>query len=123
VNTDLANSLAQGMSHDVVNGGTAAAAASASGWNRPTIAKTGTTEEHKSVAFLAATPQYAGAVMTYADGNHPEVICANPIRFCPGASQGVFGGQVAAPTWFNAMKAIHEGLPVAQLPPAAARYK
>jgi membrane peptidoglycan carboxypeptidase len=123
VNSDLANSLAQGMSHDTTGSGTAADAARGSGWNRPTIGKTGTTEEHKSVAFLAATPQYAGAVMTYADGNSPQVICANPIRLCPGSSQGVFGGQVAAPTWFNAMKAIHEGLPVAPLPPAAPRYK
>jgi membrane peptidoglycan carboxypeptidase len=123
VEPELANSLAQGMSHDTTGSGTAAAAASGSGWNRPTIGKTGTTEEHKSVAFLAATPQYAGAVMTYADGNSPQVICANPIRLCPGSSQGVFGGQVAAPTWFNAMKAIHEGLPVAPLPPAAPRYK
>ncbi|KOV81648.1 transglycosylase domain-containing protein [Nocardia sp. NRRL S-836] len=120
---DLANSLAQGLSHDTVGSGTAADAARATGWTRPTIGKTGTTEEHKSVAFMAATPQYAGAVMTYADGNRPEVICANPIRFCPGSSQGVYGGQVAAPTWFNAMKVIHEGLPTVPLPPAAPRYR
>ncbi|MEU7479559.1 transglycosylase domain-containing protein [Lentzea sp. NPDC042327] len=123
VTPDLANSLAQGLSHDTVGSGTAADAARAAGWTRPTIGKTGTTEEHKSVAFMAATPQYAGAVMTYADGNRPEVICANPIRFCPGSNSGVYGGQVAAPTWFNAMKVIHEGLDPAPLPPAAARYK
>ncbi len=123
VNPDLANSLAQGLSHDTTGQGTAASAASAAGWNRPAIGKTGTTEEHKSVAFMAATPQFAGAVMTYADGNRPEVICANPIRFCPGSRNGVYGGQVAAPTWFNAMKKIHEGLPVVPLPPAAPRYK
>ncbi|MCG8925992.1 transglycosylase domain-containing protein [Lentzea sp. CC55] len=123
VNTELANSLAQGMSQDTAAGGTAAEAARSTGWNRPVIGKTGTTEEHKSVAFMAATPQYAGAVMTYADGNRPEVICANPIRLCGGSNAGVFGGQVAAPTWFNAMKAIHDGLPVVPLPPAAGRYK
>ncbi|SDP98348.1 Membrane carboxypeptidase (penicillin-binding protein) [Lentzea jiangxiensis] len=123
VNTELANSLAQGMSQDTASGGTAAEAARSTGWNRPVIGKTGTTEEHKSVAFMAATPQYAGAVMTYADGNRPEVICANPIRLCGGSNAGVFGGQVAAPTWFNAMKAIHDGLPAAPLPPAAGRYK
>lgn len=123
VNPDLANSLAQALSHDTTGNGTAAQAASGSGWNRPAIGKTGTTEEHKSVAFMAATPQYAGAVMTYADGNKPQVICANPIRFCPGSKNGVYGGQVAAPTWFNAMKKIHEGLPVVPLPPAAPRYR
>ncbi|HEX8864803.1 MAG TPA: penicillin-binding transpeptidase domain-containing protein, partial [Lentzea sp.] len=122
VTPDLAYSLAQGLSHDVVSPGTAAGAVPP-GWNRQMIGKTGTTEEHKSVAFMAATMQYAGAVMTYADGNNPEVICANPIRLCPGSSAGVYGGQVAAPTWFNAMKVIHEGLPVVGLPPAAARYK
>ncbi|ANZ43082.1 penicillin-binding protein [Lentzea guizhouensis] len=123
VNTELANSLAQGLSHDTTGSGTAADAARAAGWNRPTIGKTGTTEEHKSVAFMAATMQYAGAVMTYADGNRPEVICANPIRFCPGSNSGVYGGQVAAPTWFNAMKVIHEGKDPIPLPPAAPRYK
>ncbi|MET9633401.1 transglycosylase domain-containing protein [Lentzea sp. NPDC006480] len=122
VTPDLANSLAQGLSHDVVGGGTAAGAVPP-GWNRNMIGKTGTTEEHKSVAFMAATMQYAGAVMTYADGNNPQVICANPIRLCPGSSAGVYGGQVAAPTWFNAMRVIHEGLPAVPLPPAAARYK
>ncbi|KJK33467.1 penicillin-binding protein [Lentzea aerocolonigenes] len=122
VTPDLAYSLAQGLSHDVLPNGTAAGAVPP-GWNRNMIGKTGTTEEHKSVAFMAATMQYAGAVMTYADGNNPQVICANPIRLCPGSSAGVYGGQVAAPTWFNAMKVIHEGLPAVPLPPAAARYK
>ncbi|MGI5506758.1 transglycosylase domain-containing protein [Lentzea sp. CA-135723] len=119
----LADSLAQGMSHDITAGGTAAGAAAGAGWNRPAIGKTGTTEESKSVAFLAATPQYAGAVMTYADGNNPQVICGDPIRLCPNSRNGIFGGQGAAPTWFNAMKVIHEGLPVEQLKPAAAKYK
>ncbi|MFD4676740.1 transglycosylase domain-containing protein [Lentzea sp. NPDC058450] len=123
VEPDLANSLAQGMSHDTTAGGTAAGAATGAGWNRPTIGKTGTTEESKSVAFLAATPQYAGAVMTYADGNNPQVICGDPIRLCPGSRNGIFGGQGAAPTWFNAMKVIHEGLPVEQLKPASSKYK
>ncbi|MEV6240764.1 transglycosylase domain-containing protein [Lentzea sp. NPDC051838] len=122
VTPDLAYSLAQGLSRDVVSPGTAAGAVPP-GWNRQMIGKTGTTEEHKSVAFMAATMQYAGAVMTYADGNNPEVICASPIRLCPGSSAGVYGGQVAAPTWFGAMKVIHEGTDPVPLPPAAARYK
>ncbi|MGI5499840.1 transglycosylase domain-containing protein [Lentzea sp. CA-135723] len=119
----LADSLAQAMSQDIAPGGTASGAAGGARWNRPIIGKTGTTEEHKSVAFLAATPQYAGAAMTYADGNNPQVICGDPIRLCPGNRNGIFGGQGAAPTWFNAMKVIHEGLPVQQLKPAAAKYR
>ncbi|GLZ33608.1 penicillin-binding protein [Lentzea sp. NBRC 105346] len=123
VNTELANTLVQGLSRDIAAGGTAAQAASSSGWNRPTLGKTGTTENHWSVAFMGATPQYAGAVMTYTDGNQPQVICPNPIRLCGNAATGVYGGMVAAPTWFNAMKVIHEGLPVAPLPPASNKYK
>lgn len=123
VEPDLANSLAQAMSQDVKGTGTAAGAASDAHWTRPAIGKTGTTEEHKSVAFLGATPQYAGAAMTYADGNAPQEICANPMRLCPGSSQGVFGGQGAAPTWFNTMNAIHANLPVEQLPAASPKYK
>ncbi|MDT7790231.1 MAG: hypothetical protein QOF58_8650, partial [Pseudonocardiales bacterium] len=49
VTPDLAYSLAQGLSHDVVSPGTAAGAVPP-GWNRGMIGKTGTTEEHKSVA-------------------------------------------------------------------------
>ncbi|TWP47330.1 penicillin-binding protein [Lentzea tibetensis] len=122
VNPDLAHAMVQGMSKDTISG-TAADAARNAGWTRPAMGKTGTTENHHSVAFLAATPQYAGAVMTYADGNNPQAICPNPIRLCGNAS-GVFGGQVAAPTWFNAMKAIHDskGLPPAPLPQAT-RYR
>jgi membrane peptidoglycan carboxypeptidase len=123
VNSDLAAAMVQGMSHDTNGSGTAAQAASQSGWNRPTLGKTGTTENHHSVAFMGATPQYAGAVMTYADGNQPQSICPNPIRLC-GNRDGVYGGMVAAPTWFNAMKVIHESkqLPVAPLPNTS-RYR
>ncbi|HEX6344665.1 transglycosylase domain-containing protein [Umezawaea sp.] len=120
---ELADSLAQGMSHDTLPGGTAAGASQ--GFNRPMIGKTGTTENYWSVAFMGATPQYAGAVMTFTDGVAPQVICdARSPRLCGNNGRtGLTGGEVAAPTWFNAMKVIHEGKPADPLPPAAPQYK
>ena len=61
----LANALAVGMSKDIDTGGTAAAAASGAGWERPMIGKTGTTQHHGSAAFIGATPQLAGTAMVF----------------------------------------------------------
>ncbi|GAA1351498.1 transglycosylase domain-containing protein [Saccharothrix algeriensis] len=120
---EVANALAVGMSADTKGNGTAAAAAR--GWDRPMLAKTGTTENHHSVAFIGATPDYAGAVMTFTDGVAPQVICnSTPPRLCgTNDRNGVFGGQVAAPTWFNAMRVIHEPLPPSPLPPVDPRFR
>ncbi|WP_229796372.1 transglycosylase domain-containing protein [Saccharothrix coeruleofusca] len=123
---ELANSLVVGMSADTKPGGTAAGAASRTGWNRPMMGKTGTTEDHWSVGFMGATPQYAGAVLTFTDGVAPQVICpGNPPYLCGRSGTGVTGGDVAAPTWFNAMKAIHDGkgLEVKPLPEASPQYR
>ncbi|CCH33443.1 Glycosyltransferase, family 51 [Saccharothrix espanaensis DSM 44229] len=120
---EVANALATGMSADVKPSGTAHGAAN--GWNRPMIGKTGTTEDHWSVAFIGATPQFAGAVMTFTDGVAPQVICnGSPPRLCgTNDSGGVFGGQVAAPTWFNAMRTIHGDAEIKPLPPVDPRYR
>ncbi len=122
---EVANALANGMSADTKPGGTAGAAAGAAGWNRPMIGKTGTTEHHMSVAFMGATPFYAGAVMTFADGATPEAICpGNPPYLCGRTNNnGVYGGQVAAPTWFNAMRVLHQDKPPANLPGVDPRYR
>jgi membrane peptidoglycan carboxypeptidase len=120
---ELADSLAQGMSHDALPGGTAHAASQ--GFSHPMIGKTGTTENYWSVAFMGATPQYAGAVMTFTDGVAPQVICdARSPRLCGNNGRnGLTGGEVAAPTWFNAMKVIHEGKPPVPLAPASPRFR
>lgn len=124
VNPELANTLVNGLSGDVKPGGTAGGAASAAGWDRPTMGKTGTTENHWSVGFMGATPQYAGAVMTFTDGVAPQVICrGTPPRLCGNDKAGVFGGDVAAPTWFNAMKVIHQNKPVLPLPAPSPKYQ
>ncbi|MEV0681490.1 transglycosylase domain-containing protein [Actinosynnema sp. NPDC050436] len=120
---EVANALATAMSHDTKPGGTAANATR--GWDRPMIGKTGTTENHWSVAFIGATPQFAGAVMTFTDGVAPQVICNGSPPYLCGTNDagGVFGGQVAAPTWFNAMKTIHGAAETKPLPPVDPRFR
>ncbi len=111
---DLAGTLAAGLSNDHT-AGTASAAASAAGWERPMIGKTGTTQRHLSAGFVGATPQYAGAVMTWSDGGSPRPVCAgNPPRLCSDGT--LFGGTTPARTWFAAMTPLHQGLPAAGVP-------
>jgi membrane peptidoglycan carboxypeptidase len=117
----LANSLAVGLSKDDKPGGTAFAAAKAVNWTRPMLGKTGTTTANRSAGFVGATPQYAGAVLVWPDGSRPSPICdTDPPRLC--GNGNIFGGKVPARTWFNAMVPMHEGLPVAPLPPTEPRY-
>jgi membrane peptidoglycan carboxypeptidase len=117
----LANGLAVGMSKDDQGNGTAAAAARAAKWTRPMIAKTGTTEEYKSAAFIGATPDFAGAVQTFNDGITPRPICVGGApRLCPGGN--IFGGTIPAKTWFETMSKMHAPLPVSQLAPVEPRY-
>ncbi len=73
----LANTLVQGLSKDYTEG-TAARAASAAHWTRPMLGKTGTTQEHKSAGFVGATPQLAGAVLTFNDSPRPRR--SSPVR-------------------------------------------
>jgi membrane peptidoglycan carboxypeptidase len=114
----VADQLAQGLSKDASDG-TSKAAADAFKWTRPLIAKTGTTEDSKSAGFLGATPQMAAAVLTYADGSHPQGICdgvgSAPPHLC-GANGNIFGGKVPARTWYEAMTKILGGLPPVPLP-------
>ncbi|MEV0085296.1 transglycosylase domain-containing protein [Saccharopolyspora sp. NPDC050642] len=114
----VAHALAQGMSKDDTDG-TSRQAAQAVGWNRPMIGKTGTTQMHQSAGFMAATPQMAGAVLTYAYGKKPQGICDSnsdsPPYLC-GSGGNIYGGKVPARTWFAAMTKVHEGLPPAALP-------
>ena len=123
VSEALANGLATGMSKDDQGNGTAAAAARAAKWTRPMIAKTGTTEEYKSAAFIGATPDFAGAVQTFNDGTAPRPIClagSGQPRLC--GSGNIFGGTIPAKTWFETMTKVHGSLPVKQLPPVEQRY-
>lgn len=120
----LANTLAVGMSKDDQPGGTSAKAAGEVGWNRPIIGKTGTTQANVSAAFVAGTPQLAGAAMTFKFGGGQGGICdAGPgnVRVCP--SGNIFGGKAPARTWFGAMKNImDDSQPVLPLPQPDPQY-
>lgn len=121
----LANTLAVGMSKDDVAPGTSASAASSMGWKRPIAAKTGTTQEYKSAAFVGATPQLAASVMVFNDGPRPRPICdslnsGQPPRLCGDGS--IFGGRAPARTFYEAMGQILAAEPVLPLPPADPRY-
>ncbi|MET1072721.1 MAG: penicillin-binding transpeptidase domain-containing protein, partial [Umezawaea sp.] len=117
----LANTLATGLSKDDQGGGTAARAASDFKWTRPMLAKTGTTEDFKSAAFVGATPDYAASVQTFNDGIEPRGICVNgKPRLCPEGN--IFGGTVPARTFFDTMTRVLGDSPPKPLPPTDQRY-
>jgi membrane peptidoglycan carboxypeptidase len=121
----LANTLAQGMSKDDKASGTSASAANSMHWTRPVAAKTGTTQEYKSAAFIGGTPQLAAATMVFNDGPKPRPICDSTASgkapyLCGTGS--IFGGRSPARTWYEAMGQILAPLPPAELPPADPRY-
>lgn len=104
VEPGLADTLSVAMSKDSQSGGTAANAAGAAGWRLPSSGKTGTTEAHRSSAFLGFTNQMAAAVYAYNDGTTTTELCSGPLRQC---SYGdLFGGMEPARTWYSAMGPI-----------------
>lgn len=123
VEPGLANTLANAMSKDDQPGGTAAAAAAAAGWNLPMSGKTGTTESHRSSAFVGFTNSLAAAVYVYGDSPTPGEICSFPLRNCSaGNASGLFGGNEPARTWFNAIKPVVPNYPPPALPPLDEKY-
>ncbi|OBK71249.1 transglycosylase/D,D-transpeptidase PonA2 [Mycobacterium sp. 1274761.0] len=116
----LANTFANALSKDSQSPGTAAGAASSAGWNLPVSAKTGTTESHRSSAFLGFTNQYAGANYIFADNSDPSGICSFPLRVC--GNGDLYGGNEPARTWFEAMKPIANDFGEIHLPPTDPIY-
>jgi membrane peptidoglycan carboxypeptidase len=117
----LANTLVTGLSKDDQGNGTAAAAARQFKWTRPMMAKTGTTEEYKSAAFIGATPEFAGAVQTFNDGVTPRGICIEGKPHLCGKGT-IFGGTVPAKTFFDTMTRVLGNAPPSPLPPTDPRY-
>ncbi|GAA4844707.1 transglycosylase domain-containing protein [Pseudonocardia benzenivorans] len=117
----LAHTLAAGLSRDTTIG-TSAAAASAAGWTHPGIGKTGTTNASESVAFVGGVDDYAAASMVFADGPHPQEVCPGTPVHLGQCGSGAFGGTVAAPPYFAAMKAILGGQPDVPVPPPDPAY-
>ena len=121
VDPGLANTLVTGLSKDDVSG-TSAAAARAAGWNRPMLGKTGTTQQHKSAAFVGAVPQMAGAVITFDNSDSPRPLCDSGAAPFPCGEGNIFGGKTPAETWYGAMNPLLTGQPALPLPPTAPRY-
>lgn len=121
VEPGLARSLAVAMSHDDKGGGTSAGAAGSAGWTLPASGKTGTTEAHRSSAFLGFTNQLAGAVYAYSDGPNPSGICSSPLRSC--GDGDLYGGMEPARTWYQAVKPVATSFGPVNLPAPDPRYQ
>ncbi|EFV14322.2 penicillin-binding protein [Segniliparus rugosus] len=102
----LADTLANALSKDDVSPGTSAVPAANAGWHLPVSAKTGTTETHRSSAFLAFTNHYAGAALAYGDTKTPGEICVGATLYNCG--DGNLYGANVAPMWYKAMAPIAE---------------
>ncbi len=117
----LADTEMNGLSRDDQPSGTSAAAAQTAGWNRPIAAKTGTTQDYKSAAFMGATPQLAGAAITFDDSPRPRGICdGDPPTSC--GAGNIYGGKVPARTFYGAATQILAPQPVVPLPAPDPRF-
>lgn len=116
----VANAVANGLGADSTNG-TAAAAASAEGWNGPISAKTGTTETSFSAAFLGFTPGWAGATYIVNDGGTPSSLCSGPVRQCERGD--LFGGEEPARTFFGVSSQMVPDYGGPGVPAAEQRYQ
>jgi membrane peptidoglycan carboxypeptidase len=116
----LANTLTNALSKDSTMG-TAAGSAGSVGWALPMAGKTGTTESHRSSAFLGYTNQLAAASYVFDDSPKPGALCAFPLRKC-GGSGNLYGGTSPAQTWFLAMNPIATSFGPVALPPTDPRY-
>ena len=115
----LANTLANALGKDHISG-TAASSAGSVGWSLPMSGKTGTTESHRSSAFLGFTNQYAAANYIFDDTPTPSDLCSWPLRKC--SSGNLYGGNEPARTWYLAMKPIANEFGPVALPPTDPRY-
>jgi membrane peptidoglycan carboxypeptidase len=79
---------------------------------RPSAAKTGTSEEHRSAWFVGYTPQMATAVAFYQEGPGGNVVELTPF----GGVSEINGGALPAQVWVDLMTAEHEGLDVIPFP-------
>lgn len=104
VTEGLANTLAAAMGKDDKPGGTSANAAASAGWNLPMAGKTGTTESHRSSAFLGFTNEFAAATYAFNDGPETSSLCKSPLRQCGWGD--LYGGDEPARTWYTAFMPI-----------------
>jgi membrane peptidoglycan carboxypeptidase len=86
------------------------------GIDRPAAGKTGSTNGSKAAWFAGYTPQLAAAVWV----GKPEPEPLQRITVGGRYFRQVYGGSLPAPAWGSAMAQIHEGVPVADMPPIVA---
>jgi membrane peptidoglycan carboxypeptidase len=122
VDPALANAMFNALSKDDLPGGTAFRAATEAGWNRPMAGKTGTTQQHKSAAFLGFVPQMSGAVITFDNSRSPRPLCDSGGAPFACRTGNIFGGKTPAETWYGAMKPLIDPMPVVPLPPVDDRF-
>lgn len=104
----VADTLSEAMSDDTTKG-TAATAASTYGWSGNMAAKTGTTDDHMSAAFMGYTAGFSSAVLAFNDGTSASPLCAAPLRQC---SYGdLYGGTDPANTFFAGLAPIADHFP------------
>ncbi|WP_460354552.1 PASTA domain-containing protein, partial [Mycobacterium sp. ZZG] len=115
----LANTMANALGKDHT-GGTATGAASSVGWDLPMAGKTGTTESHRSSAFVGFTNRYAAANYIFDDSPSPSGLCSYPLRKC--GDGDLYGGTEPALTWYQAMEPIANDFGPVALPPTDPRY-
>ena len=120
VEEGLANTLANAMSQDDKGGGTSASAAGSIGWTLPSSGKTGTTEAHRSSAFVGFTNRLAGAAYVYSDGPNPQGVCSSPLRSCYDGN--LYGGMEPARTWYQGMLPVATKFGPVRLPPNDPEY-
>jgi membrane peptidoglycan carboxypeptidase len=115
VSPQVADTEMTGLSKDDQPGGTSQPAAQDMHWNRPTAAKTGTTQTAESGVFVAATPSLAGASAVFDDSPSPRPICdGTPPTSCSEGS--LAGGNVPARTFYQAAGTILGSTPARPLP-------
>lgn len=107
VDAGVADAMTVALSQDAVKG-TAAAATQQYGWSTPISAKTGTTEDNMSAAFLGFNHGFASAVYAFNSGDTPMGLCTAPLRQCE--SGDLFGGSEPARTFFSAMSPMATAL-------------
>jgi len=120
----LANTLANAMSKDDING-TSADAARTVGWTFPTSGKTGTTETFRSATFLGFTSTMAAASSVYDDSPRPQGI--RVAGFAPSTCGTldcgtITGGTTPAHTWYSALRPVIEKFGPMTLPPTDPKY-